>query len=218
MIEASRIDHAGHSNDPIGHLHDTIQYNEVMSFVRTWIDAHPDTTMLSAADHECGGLTLPGYNPMTFQAANSSAEALGSLFSSYTGPDPSTFLKTVVFPRYGLLNPTDAEVAKLVALKGKSSFLNEMGLMLSSRGGVDWSTSGHSAVDVTLYGYSSDKRGKILRQNMAGNWDNTQLPLYIEKQLKVDLTGATKALRKSGTQWVGRSVEKRFEGEEEHHH
>ncbi|KAH7420111.1 alkaline phosphatase [Cadophora sp. MPI-SDFR-AT-0126] len=218
MIEASRIDHAGHSNDPIGHLHDTIQYNEVMSFVRTWIDAHPDTTMLSAADHETGGLTLHGYNPPIFQAANSSSEILASLFTSYTGPDPSTFLKTVIFPRYGLLNPTDAEVAKLVALKGKSAFLNEIGIILSSRAGVGWSTGGHSAADVTLYGYSSDKGGKILRQNMAGNWDNTQLPLYVEKQLKVDLGAATKALRNKGTQWVGRSVEKRFEGGDEHYH
>ncbi|KAG4439972.1 hypothetical protein IFR05_004546 [Cadophora sp. M221] len=218
MIEASRIDHAGHSNDPIGHLHDIIQYNEVMDFVRTWIDKHPDTTMLSAADHETGGITLHGYNPLILKAANASAEALGSAFSKYTGPDPSSFLKTVVFPSYGLLNPTDAEVSKLVALKGKSTFLNEMGIMLSARGGIGWSTSGHSAVDVTLYGYSSDKGGKILRQNMAGNWDNTQLPLYLEKQLKLDLGATTKALRKKGTQWVGRSVEKRFEGEEEHHH
>src|SRR4051812_31593080 len=100
MIEASRIDHAGHSNDPVGHLHDTIQYNEVMDFVRSWIDKHPDTTMLSAADHECGGLTLPGYNPLILKAANASAEALGSAFSKYTGPDPASFLKTVIFPSY----------------------------------------------------------------------------------------------------------------------
>ncbi|CZS92123.1 hypothetical protein WAI453_000093 [Rhynchosporium graminicola] len=220
MIEASRIDHAGHSNDPIGHLHDTIQYNEVMDFVRSWIDAHPSTTMLSAADHECGGLTLPFYNPLVFQAANASAEALGAVFGKYTGSDPASFLRTIVFPQYGLTNPTDAEIATLVALKGKSTFLNEMGKMLSARGGVHWSTGGHSAADVTLFGYSSEHGGKTLRYNMAGNWDNTQLPLYIARQMNLDMSVATKALRAKGTQWVGRSLEKRFEGEdgEDHHH
>ncbi len=218
MIEASRIDHAGHSNDPVGHLHDIIQYNEVMDFVRTWIDSHPDTQMLSAADHECGGLTLHGYNPLTLRAANASTEALASLFNAYTGPSPSTYLKDTIFPAYGLTNPTEAEISKLVSLKGQGSWQNEIGIMLSNRGGISWSTGGHSAVDVTLYGYESKKGGKALRGNMAGNWDNTQLPRYLEKQLKLDLGAATKALRKKGTGWVGRSVEKRFEGEEEHHH
>ena len=60
MIEASRIDHAGHANDPVGHLHGTLIYNEVMKHVREWIDKHPNTMMMSAADHECGGLTLNG--------------------------------------------------------------------------------------------------------------------------------------------------------------
>jgi len=35
MIEASRIDHAGHANDPAGHLHDILEYNELMGFIRT---------------------------------------------------------------------------------------------------------------------------------------------------------------------------------------
>jgi alkaline phosphatase len=51
MIEASRIDHAGHANDAAAHLYETLMYNEVMDFVRKWIDEHPDTMMMSAADH-----------------------------------------------------------------------------------------------------------------------------------------------------------------------
>ncbi|CRK43151.1 hypothetical protein BN1723_019117, partial [Verticillium longisporum] len=42
MIEASRIDHAGHANDPAAHVHETIMYNDVMGFVREWIDEHDD--------------------------------------------------------------------------------------------------------------------------------------------------------------------------------
>ena len=204
MIEASRIDHAGHSNDPIGHLHDTLQYNEVLDYVKKWIDAHPDTQMLSAADHECGGLTLYGYNPMIFKAANASTEALSSIFSKYTGPDPAAFLRSTIFPSYGLLNPTAAEIALLISLKGKSTWQNEIGKMLSTRAGVNWSTGGHTATDITLFGYGAGSDGKKLKGEMGGNWDNTELPLYIEQSLKIRMGDATKALRKKGTAWVGK--------------
>ncbi|KAJ1305659.1 hypothetical protein OPQ81_000655 [Rhizoctonia solani] len=58
MIEASRIDHAAHANDPVGHLHEIIMYNEVVDYLREWIDKNQDTVMIGTADHECGGLTL----------------------------------------------------------------------------------------------------------------------------------------------------------------
>jgi alkaline phosphatase len=32
-------------------------YNDVLAYVREWIDKHPDTILMSAADHETGGLT-----------------------------------------------------------------------------------------------------------------------------------------------------------------
>jgi len=204
MIEASRIDHAGHSNDPIGHLHDTLQYNELLDFVKNWIDKHDDTQMLSAADHECGGLTLYGYNPLVFKAANASTEALSAIFSKYAGSDPSSFLKSTIFPAYGLLDPTVAEINLLISLKGKSSFQNEMGKMLSTRAGVNWSTSGHTATDITLFGYGAGSDGKKLKGEMSGNWDNTELPLYIEQSLKLRMSEATKALRKNGSGWVGK--------------
>lgn len=204
MIEASRIDHAGHSNDPIGHLHDTLQYNELMDYVRNWIDVHPDTQMLAAADHETGGITLHGYNPLVFKAANASTEALSRQFSKYTGADPAEFLRTNVFPAYGLTNPTEAEISKLISLKGQSGFQNEIGKFLSARAGVNWSSGGHTAVDITLFGYGAGSDGKKLKQEMVGNWDNSELPRYIEQSLKLRLDEATKELRKKGTEWVGK--------------
>lgn len=219
MIEASRIDHAGHSNDPIGHLHDTLEYNELLDFVRQWINDHPDTQMLSAADHETGGITLHGYNPLIFKSANASTEALSNLFSKYTGSDAAGFLKQTIFPAYGLLNPTHAEVKTLVALKGQGSFQNEMGKMLSSRAGVGWSSGGHTAIDITLFGYGAGSDGKKLKGEMVGNWDNSELPLYMEQSLKLRLSEATKALRKNGIDWIGKrdAILERSTGCSDHH-
>jgi len=57
-----RIDHAGHSNDLVGHLHEIIMYNEVVDYLKEWVDADHSgqTVLIGTADHECAGLTLGG--------------------------------------------------------------------------------------------------------------------------------------------------------------
>jgi alkaline phosphatase len=39
---------------------------------------------------------------------------------------------------------------------------------------------------------------------MARNWDNTELPGYIEGVLKVKMSKVTKTLRAVGTAWLGK--------------
>ncbi|EON95707.1 putative alkaline phosphatase protein [Phaeoacremonium minimum UCRPA7] len=203
MIEASRIDHAGHASDPAAHLFDTLMYNEVMGFVREWIDAHPDTMMMSAADHECGGLTLRGYNPLPLGGATASTEVLARRFSEFSGTDAEkrAFLKSEILPAYGLEDATDTEINTLLAA---SSLSTEMGNLLASRAGVNWSTGGHTATDITLYGYGAGDNGRAIKADMAGNWDNTQLPGYIEAALGVKISDVTTILRANGTGWVGK--------------
>ncbi|KAK2064101.1 alkaline phosphatase [Colletotrichum caudatum] len=201
MIEASRIDHAGHANDPAAHLFDTIHYNEVMGFVREWIDGHPGTMLMSAADHECGGLTLNGFDPLPLSKVNASTEFLMEVWGAYTGPDKKVFLVSEILPEYGLADATDAEVNTLLAA---GSLDMELGNLLASCAGVHWSTDGHTASDITLYGYGAGENGRAIRADMAGNWDNTELPKYIEKTLGVDMTEVTRLLRANGTDWVGK--------------
>ncbi|KAF6834830.1 alkaline phosphatase [Colletotrichum plurivorum] len=216
MIEASRIDHAGHANDPAAHLFDTIHYNEVMGYVRDWIDAHPDTMLMSAADHECGGLTLNGFNPLPMAGVNASTEALSKIWSAYTGPDKKSFLISEILPAYGLGDASDAEINTILAA---SSLSSELGNLLSSRSGVHWSTGGHTASDVTLYGYGAGENGRAIKADMAGNWDNTELPRYVEQVLGVSMSDVTALLRAGGNGWVGkRDLEARDEHVHGHEH
>ncbi|KAK2770803.1 alkaline phosphatase [Colletotrichum kahawae] len=216
MIEASRIDHAGHANDPAAHLFDTIHYNEVVGFVREWIDKHPDTMLMSAADHECGGLTLNGFNPLPMAKVNASTEALMKVWKAYTGSDKKSFLISEILPEYGLADAKDAEINTLLESSDLSS---DLGRLLSSRSGVHWSTGGHTATDVTLYGYGAGDNGRAIRTDMAGNWDNTQLPRYIEKVLNIDMNDITTLLRANGTGWtdVKSKFRKRFDGHIDDH-
>ncbi|KAI1370225.1 alkaline phosphatase-like protein [Hypoxylon crocopeplum] len=201
MIEASRIDHAGHANDPAAHLHDTIMYNDVMGFVRDWIDKHPDTLMMSAADHECGGLTLNGFNPIPLKDVSMSIEQVGRLWDAYNGTDRRAYLIETILPGYGLTGLSNAEIDMVLENDNVGGDLTRL---LSSKAGVNWSTGGHTASDVTLYGYGNGWRGGNLKSDMAGNHDNSELPAYIEGVLKVKLSDATRELKRHGIDWVGK--------------
>eukprot|EP00834_Sanchytrium_tribonematis_P005524 NODE_341_length_9178_cov_1.080846.p3 type:complete len:349 gc:universal NODE_341_length_9178_cov_1.080846:1990-944(-) len=58
MIEASRIDHAGHNNDPAAHVHDMLAYQEMLKFVHEFSKKHSNVLVVSTSDHETGGFTL----------------------------------------------------------------------------------------------------------------------------------------------------------------
>ncbi|TLS30321.1 hypothetical protein PpBr36_03776 [Pyricularia pennisetigena] len=202
MIEASRIDHAGHANDPASHLFDIIMYNEVLEYVQKWIDEHPDTMLMSAADHECGGLTLTGYNPLPLKAATASTEELVKRYDAFSGStaDKRAFLQSEILPAYGLADATEAEVNTLMS----GNLGSEMGNLLASRAGIHFSSSGHSAVDVVLYGYAAGDKLAEYKASMTGNRDNTDLPKFVEQVLGVDMAAATQLIRANATEgWMG---------------
>ena len=57
MIEGSRIDHAGHHNDPAAQVHEVLEYDKTMTSVLDFIQKEQtQTVMVSTSDHETGGL------------------------------------------------------------------------------------------------------------------------------------------------------------------
>src|ERR1700759_5468533 len=59
MIEGSRIDHAGHANDPAAQVHEVLAYDDAVASVLGFLDK--DSTpgvMVSTSDHETGGLAV----------------------------------------------------------------------------------------------------------------------------------------------------------------
>jgi alkaline phosphatase len=57
MIEGSRIDHAGHHNDPAAQVHEVLAYDKTFASVIEFLEKD-DTpgVMVSTSDHETGGL------------------------------------------------------------------------------------------------------------------------------------------------------------------
>lgn len=199
MIEASRIDHASHAHDSVAHLWDVLEYNNVVDIVTKWIDEHPDTAMVSVADHETGGLTLTGYDPRPLEAGKHSVEYLAGLWSDYDGDDRRGYLTNDILPAYGVADATEAQIKSLL---DSQDFAQTLADILNARIGVAWSTGGHSGVDTTLYAYGAGELGNQLKLDLAGSWDNTQLPRYLAEALRVDLDEVTALLRENGTDWI----------------
>ena len=57
MIEGSRIDHAGHGNDPVAQVHEVMEYDKAFTSVLDFLE-HDNVQglVVSTSDHETGGL------------------------------------------------------------------------------------------------------------------------------------------------------------------
>jgi alkaline phosphatase len=60
QVEAGRIDHANHLNDPAGTLWDILAADEALEVVMTFVDQNPDTLLILGSDHACGAPALYG--------------------------------------------------------------------------------------------------------------------------------------------------------------
>jgi len=94
MVEGSRIDHAGHHNDPAAQVHEVLAYDKAFQRILKWVDSH-DAVLVSTSDHETGGLALsrqlhesyPEYlwYPQVLGNASSSSEYLENAYRNYKG-------------------------------------------------------------------------------------------------------------------------------------
>lgn len=196
-------------------------YNNVMKYVREWIDEHPDTIMMSAADHETGGLTTNGYDPRPLNNAVHSGEYIQRLWNNRPADaDRRQFLVSEILPAAGLEGASDAEINTILAA---SSVSGELLRLLSRRSGINWSTGGHTATDITLFGYAAEPQTRELQADLSGIWDNTELPRYVEKVLGLDMDAVTEKLLAAAEEdpaWLGkRGLEARMMTPvDEHHH
>lgn len=97
LIEGSRIDLASHSNDPVGHVHDVLAFNDAFYVARKFVEKHGGV-LISTSDHETGGLSVgrqisasyPEYiwYPEVLANASHSTEYLGYQLVSNGGISP----------------------------------------------------------------------------------------------------------------------------------
>lgn len=197
MVEGSKVDWASHANDPIGVISEVRAFDQAVQVAVDFAKKDGNTLVIAVPDHGNGGLTI-GDRSLSFnydeqplsvfisplKKAVRSGEGIQKLGN---GNVQSTIETAQTM--YGLSDMTETEkdaVKKVVENKG---YLNAIiGPMLSSRAHIGWTTGGHTGEDVVLYVYAP--KGPCL----TGVIENTDIALYMEKVMQLDLDATTNRL------------------------
>jgi alkaline phosphatase len=220
MIEGSRIDHAGHGNDPAAQVHEVLAHDEAFAVVLDFLDKD-DTpgVLVSTSDHETGGLATarqlteayPHYvwYPSVLANASHSAEYCAFKWREYldsdnalSRADKKAKVEDMISNDLGIKDFSAEEVESIIDAKPiwPPSYL--FADMISRRAQVGWSTHGHSAVDVNIYA-SNPENAKPL----VGNHENIEVGKFLAEYLDVDIEPITKELRKKGVKTSSDGVE-----------
>ena len=211
MIEGSRIDHAGHGNDPVAQVHEVLEYDKAFSTVLDFLDKDTvEGVVVGTSDHETGGLAtarqlhekypeyhwFPGVLVNASQSSSHLSHEMRQHLSTHVaaGEEASkTYIRSqLVEGGLGIQDATDDEIqqlydsAKQVWPPSSHVFAD----MISRRAQVGWTSHGHSAVDVNVYASSP-----VVAKALVGNHENTEVGAFIANYLDLDLEDITEDLR-----------------------
>ncbi|QBM87532.1 alkaline phosphatase [Metschnikowia aff. pulcherrima] len=220
LIEGSRIDHAGHHNDPAAQVREVLAYDAAYKKVLDFIDSTDvPTVAISTSDHETGGLVTarqvtPNYPdylwyPGVLLNCTHSGEYLTrKVFGKRKQVDTQSaaftefIAKEIVEADMGILDYTQDEIDQIRQYSARPEallyFLNNM---VSARSQTGWTTHGHSAVDVNIYAYSNSEyiNDRLYRRDaytgLLGNHENIEIGTFMETLTGVNLKEVTELVR-----------------------
>ncbi|EXJ59540.1 alkaline phosphatase [Cladophialophora psammophila CBS 110553] len=208
MIEGSRIDHAGHFNDPGAQVHEVMAHDESFGAVLDFLEYDKtDGILVSTSDHETGGLaaarqlheTYPMYRwfPEVLANATHSTEYLAVKWNEYLSSsadtsrkDDESKLRDLITSSLGISDSSQEEIDAIIDATPVWPPLYHFSDMISRRSQLGWSTHGHSAVDVNIYAsHPSHAPG------LVGNRENIEVGEFIAEYLDLDLGVITAELK-----------------------
>ena len=202
MVEASRIDHAGHANDAPAHLQDILAYERAYRVAADYARRNGATLVVATSDHETGGLTLGrnvngtgvyAWRPERLTPQRASFDVLlPALAAAYRTDTTGAGVFSVLTQRYGLADLTPAERDEVKrALRTQPGRLGPFLAELTGRRSViGWTTGGHTAVDVNLYALGPGA------ERFRGNMPNDRVGVLVAEALRLDLAPLTASLRR----------------------
>ncbi|MCT4584657.1 MAG: alkaline phosphatase [Peptostreptococcaceae bacterium] len=198
MIEAGRIDHAGHANDAKGTIMDVIEFDNSVKQAYEFYKNHKDETLIVVVgDHETGGMGL-GFGKNYFldmaklQDVKVSVE--DKLQGKYNGNKDE--YKMYIKNNLGIDNLTKKEEANLNRAMnivdnkleedknlygGYDPVAIETTHIISKRANIEWTTYAHTGTSIPMSAIG------VGSQKFSGYKDNTQIAKTMAELLNFDL-------------------------------
>ena len=177
QVEAGRVDHAGHVNDPAAMLHEFLEFDHCIPIALEYLTKEPDTLVIITTDHGTGGCQLNGlgdaYNDSgpalkNINEATASFEVLESEFKANRRFDRKRFIKATG------IAPTEAQSEAIqMALKDETvEYLSSKMTRIISEEmmqttAVGWTSNNHTAelVDLFALGPGSEQVPPFIKNN-----------------------------------------------------
>jgi len=207
MIEGSRIDHAGHANDPAAQVHEVLAYDTAFASALAFLERHATPGVLvSTSDHETGGLSVarqlhdaypdylwyPGVLANVTHSAEHLSRAYFTWLGAHAGADATAWVRRTVAEGLGVGDASAAEIEALAQRPDTAPYT--FADIVARRAQTGWATHGHSGADVNIY--ASHPRDA---QALVGNHENTEVGDFLRTYLDVDVEAVTKELMEKGT-------------------
>ncbi|KAL4819226.1 alkaline-phosphatase-like protein [Aspergillus spinulosporus] len=208
MIEGSRIDHAGHGNDPAAQVNEVLAYDKAFAAVLEFLDEDSTPGVLVAtSDHETGGLSaarqlhdtypeylwLPGVLANVSHSSEYAAQELQDYLSQNPDkPSQEAYTRDLLKQSLGIEDATQQEIDALLDPNNPIIPGYVFADMVSRRAQIGWSTHGHSGVDVNIYASSTRDAWPL-----QGNHENTEVGAFLADYLDLDVSAVTKRLQNS---------------------
>ncbi|MCX7798996.1 MAG: alkaline phosphatase [Fimbriimonadales bacterium] len=165
QVEAARVDHAAHSNDPAGILYDQLAFDEALEAIVGWADQRGDTLVVVTTDHGNSNPGLMGAGDEYFDSmagleklAEAKASFTTLLAQVGTQPTPES-VREAVREHLGIgLNAEEAELVSKAARRASdlqkvdlySGASSALAMALGNHYHIGWSGPSHSSDWVPL--------------------------------------------------------------------
>jgi alkaline phosphatase len=195
FVEEEGTDTWGHANDAGTVFHSGASFEQAWQVALDYAKEHPDTLIVSVADHETGGMTLELGNdqlPSVFQDFTATYEEIGNAILAAVealgdNPDAATVSETVngivSDLTGGAVTLTVSEIGAILGAADEEAAYALLAETLNARGGIEFSTTGHTAADVPLYAYGPGA------ELFNGVIDNTVVGHLVAEAMGLSLPG-----------------------------
>lgn len=196
MVEGSKIDWAAHANDPIGIISDILAFDEAVGVALDFAKADGNTVVISVTDHGNSGITIGNGSTDSSYDKTPLASFIDPLKrAALTGEgiekklnEERSNIADVMKTYYGISDLTAEEIKEIKETE-EDSMNYTVGPMIAKRANIGFTTTGHTGEDVALYVYAPEGVDQL-----TGTVENTDIAVYMEKAMGLDLSKTTDAL------------------------